>query len=93
MKQTKLNIRQCLAIGTVILGLGLFINGLPHPGSAPPAEYWRFRLVGGGIAFLGAYVYLRASSRPPRPFGTCFQCGYDLTGNTSGRCPECGRSL
>lgn len=25
----------------------------------------------------------------PRP-GTCRNCGYDLTGNVSGRCPECG---
>ena len=23
----------------------------------------------------------------------CQTCGYDLTGNTSGRCPECGASL
>lgn len=23
--------------------------------------------------------------------GRCSQCGYDLTGNTSGRCPECGK--
>lgn len=23
----------------------------------------------------------------------CIECGYDLTGNTSGRCPECGRLL
>jgi len=23
----------------------------------------------------------------------CIGCGYDLTGNLSGRCPECGRSL
>lgn len=22
--------------------------------------------------------------------GICDQCGYDLTGNTSGVCPECG---
>ena len=22
--------------------------------------------------------------------GACVRCGYDLTGNTSGRCPECG---
>ena len=28
-------------------------------------------------------------SSPPRP-GHCVSCGYDLTGNKSGRCPECG---
>lgn len=27
--------------------------------------------------------------RPPLP-GHCQKCGYDLTGNISGRCPECG---
>ncbi len=25
-----------------------------------------------------------------RPKGHCQNCGYDLTGNVSGRCPECG---
>lgn len=25
--------------------------------------------------------------------GLCRKCGYDLTGNTSGRCPECGESF
>jgi len=25
--------------------------------------------------------------------GTCYRCGYDLTGNESGRCPECGNSI
>ncbi len=24
---------------------------------------------------------------------TCWQCGYDLSGNTSGTCPDCGRRL
>jgi hypothetical protein len=28
--------------------------------------------------------------RRRRPLGHCQQCGYDLTGNVSGRCPECG---
>lgn len=30
--------------------------------------------------------------RFPRP-GECLYCGYNLTGNTSGRCPECGQPL
>ncbi len=29
---------------------------------------------------------------PPRP-GHCQNCGYNLTGNTSGRCPECGERV
>ena len=28
----------------------------------------------------------------PRP-GHCQRCGYDLTGNVSGRCPECGKMI
>jgi len=32
-------------------------------------------------------LYLR-SRRPLK--GLCHACGYDLTGNTSGTCPECG---
>jgi hypothetical protein len=27
------------------------------------------------------------------PPGHCQTCGYNLTGNTSGRCPECGQPL
>lgn len=27
------------------------------------------------------------------PAGHCQTCGYDLTGNVSGRCPECGRAI
>jgi len=27
---------------------------------------------------------------PAPPSGHCTKCGYDLTGNVSGRCPECG---
>jgi hypothetical protein len=28
--------------------------------------------------------------RPARPTGFCAVCGYNLTGNASGACPECG---
>lgn len=30
--------------------------------------------------------------RPRVVPGHCSVCGYDLTGNTSGRCPECGEA-
>ncbi|HPM24330.1 MAG TPA: hypothetical protein PLP66_10530 [Phycisphaerae bacterium] len=35
-----------------------------------------------------AVVRLRKHRR-----GICARCGYDLTGNVSGRCPECGTPL
>ena len=31
----------------------------------------------------------RKASRP----GLCVKCGYDLTGNKSGVCPECGKAI
>jgi hypothetical protein len=30
--------------------------------------------------------------KPPRP-GHCLQCSYNLTGNVSGVCPECGKPI
>lgn len=34
-----------------------------------------------------------ADRRLNRPRGTCRACGYDLTGNLSGRCSECGEPI
>jgi len=42
-------------------------------------------VVGG---YLVAIPYLRRYRR--RKLGLCVECTYDLTGNTSGVCPECG---
>ncbi len=43
-----------------------------------------------GIPYLAIIWWPRR--RSPLP-GHCVSCGYDLTGNVSGRCPECGRIL
>lgn len=43
----------------------------------------------GLIAIPTAYVFYRDRRPPP---GHCQECGYNLTGNTSGVCPECGES-
>lgn len=40
---------------------------------------------------LVAALFWRLARRRPPP-GHC-RCGYNLTGNTSGRCPECGTAL
>jgi hypothetical protein len=42
------------------------------------------------LAIPTAYLWYRDRRKPP---GRCEKCGYDLTGNVSGRCPECGRAL
>jgi len=40
----------------------------------------------------GLYLWMRnISSKHPR--GHCQQCGYDLTGNTTGFCPECNTKV
>jgi hypothetical protein len=40
------------------------------------------------VALPTAYLWYRDRRRFPR--GHCQLCGYDLTGNVSGVCPECG---
>lgn len=55
------------------------------------------------ILFLMAWPALLASmatlrhwvwpSTPRHVPGTCWTCGYNLTGNVSGRCPECGMDI
>lgn len=46
------------------------------------------------VAIERAYRWVRSfvASRRPKP-GCCIRCGYDLTGNVSGECPECGRKV
>jgi hypothetical protein len=41
----------------------------------------------------GIRVFLNDPGDPPASPGFCAACGYNLTGNVSGRCPECGRSV
>jgi len=42
-------------------------------------------------ACLGGTAVSAVDGRDARP--TCEQCGYDLTGNTTGACPECGAAV
>src|SRR5436309_2931338 len=47
-----------------------------------PSAWWLLRV---------RYVARRQRRRAGR--GECLGCGYDLTGNASGRCPECGAAI
>ena len=42
-------------------------------------------------SFLILYPILRTAVRRKR--GLCVTCAYDLTGNVSGKCPECGKPM
>ncbi|MCP4250685.1 MAG: hypothetical protein GY778_26895 [bacterium] len=43
------------------------------------------------VAVPGVVVAALIARRRRYPRGHCQRCGYDLTGNESGRCPECGK--
>lgn len=42
------------------------------------------------LAGFFAWQFHRWAMRLPGPKGICIECGYDLRGSDSGRCPECG---
>ncbi len=51
-------------------------------------------LLSGGLVVPGFVRIIRSQGRKRRAaFVRCASCGYDLTGNTSGICPECGLNL
>lgn len=50
-------------------------------------------LMNAGLIGFAFTIYILSGGRfepAPPPEGHCAACGYDLTGNESGRCPECG---
>jgi len=80
------------------------VNGfevLSYETSPPGSVYYQLivpdRRLAGFFALLPAYAVIRLIfitwRRVTRKPGACRGCGYDLTGNASGMCPECGRPL
>jgi hypothetical protein len=70
-------------------------NMFPTVGGSPAPIFWRgfFPLwTPLGLLALATFA-LWWRERRPFPAGRCRTCGYDLTGNVSGRCPECGGAL
>ena len=64
------------------------------PGSVSEDGYYiaSDQAMDAGLALPGIIVVVLISRRRPYPRGCCIRRGYDLTGNESGRCPECGRA-
>jgi uncharacterized paraquat-inducible protein A len=61
----------------------LAIHGLPVLGVA---------LIGAAAVMLPLWLLIRPTELQDerRAKGLCVRCGYDIRGNTSGVCPECG---
>jgi len=92
-----LGVAHGLLCGTVFYAI--FVFGPRHP--SYPALYFTCLAGLGGI--ISAIVFLMATPLIYRPAARraalelgfiqlCTECGYSLTGNTSGKCPECGAS-
>jgi hypothetical protein len=66
----------------------------------PPCWCWTYYFAPRSALFLPLWIVFVVASIPtaivwwlaPRRYvpGHCRSCGYDLTGNVTGRCPECG---
>ncbi len=79
------------ALFFLLLGISMFafgINDFVDHGTVD------MRVFMGGIAIVYGLVGLWRVKQMPAPNryppGHCRKCGYDLTGNESGTCPECG---
>jgi len=87
------------AVATVVAGLGA--NGLflllatiheGHVDKFLPIACCTGSALSTGIALVVGIGYHRSRPPPIQP-GHCQRCGYDLTGNVSGVCPECGAKI
>jgi hypothetical protein len=79
------------SFGGVYCARGRSPGGLPIVvAGTSQAHVWGAGLLLGAVPALAACRRLRDARRRRRP-GSCLDCGYDLTGNQSGVCPECGR--
>ena len=76
-----------LVIIAVIVGIGA--RALSHRDTFKEAIVWSIAAILAGVA-VGREVARDRTRIPPQ---SCRQCGYNLTGNTSGVCPECGTAI
>ena len=91
-RRRKSRMRRCAAI-VVLSAMGLALTMLGR------GDAWR-RLLdddpgGWGVIgiLMGTALFAQAMLHRPRRAGACGSCGYDLRGNVSGVCPECGSNV
>lgn len=107
-RQVRLTIRSAL-IWTVGYGLFVGLLGemlaqtldylLPYSTSGQDAAFFAIRVLFLATPVAGplcAWASVRVRNHLFNHFSDgklCMQCGYNLSGNVSGRCPECGRAI
>jgi len=79
--------------GKAVLASLVVLNSVPvvAAGALILATNLECSLIMPGLLLAGVAVRYLFRWRRPQP-GHCRQCGYNLTGNVSGTCPECGTS-
>ena len=83
---------------TVIFNPGLWLCAYWLFSSRDNPDFILMTLIPNAIWVLSSWIgvfigyRLRRGPRPVDP-GVCSSCGYNLTGNVSGRCPECGTAV
>ena len=81
----------CLAAAVLLPALAA---GLTYRSIHAAAVSFVIALFVAGLAAPLAVIVILISARRSRSSrAECPRCGYNLTGNRSGRCPECGRPL
>lgn len=83
-----LGVSAILLTAALVLADVVGLLGLP-PGGVVLGLCVIAAIVMSSLAARGYYRALRRMT-PPHPPGHCSHCGYNLTGNVSGVCPECG---
>jgi hypothetical protein len=80
------DIGQVALAAVLVAALVAWLDPAALPGAVP--HYAARALAGAALVAIGLVALPRG--RTPRPDAPCAACGYDLTGNVSGVCPECG---
>jgi hypothetical protein len=87
---------------SIVAGVGLYASLQPIPGSSSyrPPLFASVALGALGPVLLAASltwywwaVLVAGGDLAGLAWPRCESCGYNLTGNTSGRCPECGTAI